>query len=643
MDKLRAYLHEHTNPPVFLVSLLLVVLLVGWGIIAPDHLGQVASATKTWISTYFGWWYLASVTFMLIFVLVLVASPYGRIRLGKDEDRPYWSRWAWFCMLFTAGMGIGLVFFGVAEPIFHFHNEFLTGDQGPSGAALEAMRMTIFHWGFHPWAVYIVLGLSMGYFCFRHDLPIRPASALYPLIGDGIYGWIGHLVDIMAVFGTLFGLATSLGIGATQVNAGLAAVFGMPIGWPWQVMIIATITAVAVTSVMLGVDKGIRRLSVLNMYLAVLLAVVVFVVGPTLFILNFAVQSTGDYIQNIPITSLRTWAFSEKGQSWLDGWTLFYWGWWIAGSPFVGMFIARVSRGRTIREFILGCLFAPVGASIAWFCIFGGSALFYIIEHGNEPLAGAGTVDALFVLLNQLPIPHAVYLTLSMLGIMVVAIFFATSSDSGSLVVDMLTNGGDPHPIWQQRLFWAVTEGAIAAILLIAGSLYALQPVSPPRAEATLSALEASSDALRRARTRLETAEGAAEKTGTLEAMANLREALPEDSAIRRRRQALTAGNTGWARDDELLLALWGAKSALAKAIEAMGETNQAPPVVAEARKKLKSLRETMPKARSEKASLVALQASSILSGADAGRGTRRSATPSQATRRPPWRLRASK
>ncbi len=470
MANVQAYLKEHTNPPVFLVSLLLILLLAGWGVTAPANLGTVAGSVKTWIATYFGWWYLASVLGFLIFAVILMFSPYGRIRIGKDSERPEWSTWAWFSMLFTAGMGIGLVFFGVAEPIFHFQGMPVETD-GQGDAAVRAMHMTIFHWGLHPWAIYIVLGLAMGYFCFRHDLPLRPASAFYPLIGNGIYGWVGHLIDILAVFGTLFGLATSLGLGATQINAGLHAVFGVPEGPASQVAIIAGITAVAVASLMLGLDKGIRRLSVLNMYGAVLLALVVFLAGPTLFILDYMVQATGYYLQHLPWTSLRTFAFSNEGHAWLEDWTLFYWGWWISWSPFVGMFIARVSRGRTIREFILGTLLAPVGASIAWFCIFGGTAIHSLIEGGNQALAAAGKTDAMFILLQQLPLAGMVVTALSVLAILVVAVFFATSSDSGSLVVDMLTNGGDPHPIWQQRMFWAVTEGVVAAVLLVAGAM----------------------------------------------------------------------------------------------------------------------------------------------------------------------------
>ena len=471
MTAITKYLREHTNPPVFLISATLAAVFVAWGVSAPGNLGDVSSAVMAWITTYFGWWYLLCVTGFLIFIFGLLFSPYARIRIGKDNELPEWGRFSWFSMLFTAGMGIGLVFFGVAEPIFHFNGPPGPGiDAGTRAAANEAMHLTYFHWGLHPWAIYLVIGLSLGYFCFRHDLPLRPASAFYPLLGDRIRGGFGDFIDILAVFGTLFGLATSLGLGANQINAGLSSVFGIEQGWRAQVAIIAVITAVAVTSVMLGLAAGVRRLSVINMYGAILLAAVVFVAGPTLFILEYLVQSIGYYVQNVVGSSLQLFAMTDAGREWKGDWTLFYWGWWIAWSPFVGMFIARISRGRTIREFILGCLFAPVGASMAWFAIFGGSAIHAIMEGGNEALAGAGKTDAMFVLMDQLPIVDALATGLSLLAILVVAIFFATSSDSGSLVVDMLTNGGDPNPMWQQRLFWAVLEGVIAAVLLIAGA-----------------------------------------------------------------------------------------------------------------------------------------------------------------------------
>jgi len=470
MELVRSYLKTHTNPPVFLTSAVMVLLFVGWGVLAPGNLGTVANDIMAWISQTFGWWYILSVSGFLIVVLALLVSPYARMRIGKEGDQPEWSTGAWFSMLFTAGMGIGLVFFGVAEPIYHFNGP-PTGEGGTTDAAFTAMSTTFFHWSLHPWAIYIVVGLSMAYFHYRHDLPLRPASAFYPLIGEGIHGWAGHLVDILAVFGTLFGLATSLGLGASQINAGLNQLFGLPVSAAWQVVIIAVVTAVAVGSVMLGLNAGVRRLSVLNMYLAGLLMLLVFLLGPSLFILNFMVGSTGHYLQSLPETSLRLFTFSSEGRDWITGWTLFYWAWWIAWSPFVGMFLARISKGRTIREFVTGCLLAPTGVSIAWFAVFGGSAINLLLNgDGTSPLTDAGTTDAMFLLFEQLVDSPAFAVALSLLGLIVVVLFFATSSDSGSLVVDMLTNGGDPHPIWQQRMFWAILEGMIAAILLMAGA-----------------------------------------------------------------------------------------------------------------------------------------------------------------------------
>jgi choline/glycine/proline betaine transport protein len=465
---LRAYLQKHTNPPVFLISAVIVLAFVSWGVVAPSHLGALAGQANTWITRTFGWWYLLCATLFLVFVILLMVSRWGRIRLGPDDSRPDFSSWAWFSMLFTAGMGIGLVFFGVAEPIFHFNDPPLA-EGGTGEAAIRALGLTLFHWGLHPWAIYIIIGLSLGYFTFRHDLPMRPASALYPLIGRQIYGPVGNVIDILAVFGTLFGLATSLGLGATQINAGLNSIFGLNVSATSQVLIIGVITAVAVTSVMLGIDAGIRRLSVINMYLATSLAVFVFLVGPTLFVLEFMVSGMGHYLQHLPESSFRMYTFSEAGSDWLGSWTLFYWGWWISWSPFVGMFIARVSRGRTIRAFIGGTLLAPVGASVVWFAIFGGSAIHDILQNPGSPLADAGTSDAMFLLLNELPIWQALSTLASLVAVLVVALFFATSSDSGSLVVDMLTNGGDPNPVKAQRLFWAVLEGTVAAVLLTAG------------------------------------------------------------------------------------------------------------------------------------------------------------------------------
>lgn len=465
---MREYLNRHTNPPVFIFSAVVVLAFLAAGVFSPGKMGAAAGAVQGFITTYFGWFYVLSVSFFLIFVVWLMFSRYGRVRLGPDGSSPEYGKWSWFAMLFTAGMGIGLVYYGVAEPMAHFTNP-PVGEGGTDEAAREAMNLTFFHWGLHPWAIYIVLGLSLAYFHFRRNLPLKPAAAFYPLIGDRINGPIGHAIDVLAVFGTLFGLATSLGIGATQIGAGLDTLFGVENTTLLQIVLIAVITAVAVTSVMLGIKRGIRRLALINMWLAIALTAFVFATGPTLFILDSLAPNIGYYLQNLVQTSFRMFNLSQEGSEWQAGWTLFYWGWWISWSPFVGMFIARISRGRTIREFIGGALFAPVGASFIWFTVFGDAAL-YSELFGQGGIADASADSALFVLLGQLDVAGIFSVLASVVGIVVVVLFFATSSDSGSLVVDMLTNGGDPNPIWQQRFFWAVLEGAVAAVLLAAGA-----------------------------------------------------------------------------------------------------------------------------------------------------------------------------
>jgi choline/glycine/proline betaine transport protein len=471
------YLRRHTNPPVFLISGAVILAFVAAGVLFTGATGDVAGAVQSFITTYFGWFYIVAVNVFLIFVVVLMLSRYGRVRLGPDDGQPEFSTWAWFAMLFTAGMGIGLVYFGVAEPVLHFTSPPI-GEGGTEQAAREAMNLTYFHWLLHPWAIYIVFGLSAAYFSFRRGLPFRPAAAFYPFLGDRIHGPIGHLVDILAVFGTIFGLATSLGLGAQQINAGLNTLFGIPNTTGMQIILIAVITGVAAISVVLGIHRGIRRLALINMWLAIGIALLVFLLGPTLFILGTLVSSSGYYLQNIIGTSFNMFTMNDAGSEWQAGWTLFYWGWWISWSPFVGMFIARISRGRTLREFVAGVLLAPVGASAIWFAIFGGSALNYISTGRGGGLAEADSSNALFVLLQQLPIPGIITVLASVVAIVVVVLFFATSSDSGSLVVDILTNGGDPDPLWQSRLFWAILEGAVAAVLLLVGGLAALQTAS---------------------------------------------------------------------------------------------------------------------------------------------------------------------
>jgi choline/glycine/proline betaine transport protein len=471
------YLRRHTNPPVFLISGAVILAFVAAGVLFTGATGDAASGVQSFITTYLGWFYIVAVNVFLIFVVVLMLSRYGRVRLGPDDNQPEFSTWAWFAMLFTAGMGIGLVYFGVAEPVLHFTSPPI-GEGGTEQAAREAMNLTYFHLLLHPWAIYIVFGLSAAYFSFRRGLPFRPAAAFYPFLGERVHGPIGHLVDILAVFGTIFGLATSLGLGAQQINAGLNTLFGVPNTTGMQIILIAVITSVAAISVVLGIHRGIRRLALINMWLAIGIALLVCFLGPTLFILGTLVSSSGYYLQNIIGTSFNMFTMNDAGAEWQAGWTLFYWGWWISWSPFVGMFIARISRGRTLRQFVVGVLLAPVGASAIWFAIFGGSALNYIMTGSGGGLAEADSSNALFVLLQQLPIPGTITVLASVVAIVVVVLFFATSSDSGSLVVDILTNGGDPDPLWQSRLFWAILEGAVAAVLLLVGGLAALQTAS---------------------------------------------------------------------------------------------------------------------------------------------------------------------
>jgi choline/glycine/proline betaine transport protein len=416
---------------------------------------------------------LAVATFV-IFCLGIAFSDHGRIRLGPDDSRPDYSYGSWFAMLFSAGMGIGLMFFGVAEPVTHFANP-PTGEGGTVEAAREAMKITFFHWGIHAWAIYAVIGLALAYYSFRHGLPLTIRSALYPLIGERIYGPIGHAADIFAVLGTMFGVATSLGLGVLQVNAGLAYLFDVPETVGVQMVLIAVITLMATVSVMAGLDAGIKRLSEWNLLLALLLLVFVLVVGPTGFLLTVAVQNTGAYLSEVVNKTFTLYAYEPN--EWIGGWTLFYWSWWIAWSPFVGMFIARVSRGRTIREFVVGVLFVPMGFTFIWLSFFGNSAMELDLGAASGALSAAvqeNLPTALFRFFEYFPLS----LVASLVATVLVVTFFVTSSDSGSLVIDIITSGGsDDNPVWQ-RTFWALLEGLVAAALLLAGGLTALQTAS---------------------------------------------------------------------------------------------------------------------------------------------------------------------
>jgi choline/glycine/proline betaine transport protein len=458
------------NPPVFFTSAAVVVACAVLGAVFAGQAERLLAQLQEAITEDFGWFYIASVAGFLIFSLFLVFSRYGDVKLGPDDSEPEYGGLSWFAMLFSAGMGIGLMFFGVAEPIQHYANP-PTGEGGTLAAARQAMVLTFFHWGLHAWAIYVVVGLALAYFAFRHGLPLTLRSALHPLIGDRIQGPIGHAVDTFAVFGTMFGVATSLGLGAMQVNAGAAHLFGWPTSIPMQLVLIAAITGLATLSVALGLDRGIRRLSELNVVLAILLLLFVLVSGPTLFLLRALVQNIGAYLSNIVPLTFRLYAYDPN--PWLGEWTLFYWSWWIAWSPFVGMFIARISRGRTIRQFVSGVLLVPVLFTFLWMTVFGNTALWQQSE-GVVPLielVGGNLPVALFASLEGLPWSTIT----SAIATLLVVTFFVTSADSGALVIDMITSGrATGSPVWQ-RIFWAVAAGAIAAVLLISGGLNALQ------------------------------------------------------------------------------------------------------------------------------------------------------------------------
>ncbi len=459
------------NPPVFYGSAALITALVLFASIFPvtaqDFFGQLQS----WILENVSWFYILAVAIILLSTIFLAASRYGDIKLGPDHSEPDYKNITWFAMLFSAGMGIGLMFFGVAEPVMHFIAP-PVGDPNTVEAAREAMKLTFFHWGLHAWAVYAIVALILPFFSYRHGLPLTLRSALYPLIGERIYGPIGHAVDIFAIIGTVFGIATSLGYGVLQINSGFNYLFDLPISTNIQVVLIIGITALATLSVATGLDKGIRRLSELNLLLAVILLTLVLVLGPTALLLKSFVQNTGGYLSDIVNKTFNLYAYDPT--DWLGGWTLLYWGWWMSWSPFVGMFIARVSRGRTIRQFVTGVLLVPTGFTLIWMTVFGNSAINLIMNKGLTSLADTVSADsslALFAFLEHFPFSSL----LSMVAVFMVILFFVTSADSGSLVIDMLASGGKTQtPLWQ-RVFWASSTGIVAITLLLSGGLGALQ------------------------------------------------------------------------------------------------------------------------------------------------------------------------
>ncbi len=473
---------------VFIISAATVVLFVVLTLALQAEVEPLFNAIRNWLTGHLAWLFMSVANVFVVLCLALIVSPLGKVRIGGREAKPDYTYVGWFSMLFAAGMGIGLMFYGVAEPMSHYSAAMdgvsvdaagvrtdwapLGGAQGDMKASADlAMAATIFHWGLHPWAIYAIVALSLALFSYNKGLPLSIRSIFYPLLGERVWGWPGHIIDILAVFATLFGLATSLGIGAEQAAAGIEYLFGIKSSNLSKVVLIVGITLIALWSVLAGLDKGVKLLSQINMGLALLLLVFIIVVGPTVAIFTGFFHNLVNYVEYLPALSN---PFGRTDTEFTQGWTAFYWAWWISWSPFVGMFIARVSRGRTVREFLISVLLVPTLVSVLWMTTFGGTAIDQATLQGVVSVKDAVLELKLFAMLGELPLKEIT----SFLGIVLVIVFFITSSDSGSLVIDTITAGGKVNAPVPQRVFWAVIEGVIAIALLLGGGLVALQAMA---------------------------------------------------------------------------------------------------------------------------------------------------------------------
>ncbi|MEL7049477.1 MAG: BCCT family transporter, partial [Pseudomonadota bacterium] len=458
--------------PVFFISASLIVAFVGITLAMPETSATFFGDLRKFLTSQFDWLFLLSANVFVVFALVLIVMPVGGVRLGGEDATPDFSFFGWLAMLFAAGMGIGLMFFGVLEPVAHFQKPPLgVSADAVDEARAAAMAATIFHWGLHPWAIFGVVALSLAFFSYNRGLPLTIRSVFYPIFGERVWGPLGHAIDTLAVFATLFGLATSLGYGSEQALAGLNYLFGIPNTDLSRVLLISGITGLATISVMAGLDAGVRRLSEINISIAFCLLLFVFFAGPTWDVIEIVGESAVSYVSYLPALSSPI----DRQPAFVHDWTTFYWAWWISWSPFVGMFIARVSRGRTVRELLICVLIVPTLVSIFWMSVFGGTALVQLTQQGYQGVAETVTnwspELSLFKMLEPLPYSNI----LSLIGIILVLVFFVTSSDSGSLVVDTITAGGKLDPPVPQRVFWAVFEGLVAIALMLGGGLASLQ------------------------------------------------------------------------------------------------------------------------------------------------------------------------
>ena len=464
------------NKTVFFTASGLIVLVTAMGAIWSVQAQDLFKHVQHGLVSNVGWFYITFVAFSLFFSVWLMFSRFGDIKLGPDHSSPEYGNFTWIAMLFSAGMGIGLLFFGVSEPVMHYLSPpHVSTDHAEN--AQEALKISFFHWGLHAWSIYAVFAAMLGYMSYRKGLPLLPRSLLYPVLKEKIYAWPGHLVDIFSILSTLFGVATSLGFGSSQINAGLNLLFGLEQSKQMGVLIILVITALATFSVVSGLDKGLKKLSQVNVLLAILLLMILLLLGNTNHLMQAYVQNTGAYLSDIIYKSFNLYAY-EKREEWIGGWTLLYWGWWVSWAPFVGLFIARISKGRTLREFISGVLILPSAFTFLWFTVFGNSALDFIKEAGDQSAFAAMVMQdvsvALFQFLTFFPFSEV----LSVLALILVFTFFISSSDSGSYVIDTLASGGALHPPVWQRVYWALLEGAVAIVLILVGGLEALQTMT---------------------------------------------------------------------------------------------------------------------------------------------------------------------
>jgi len=472
---------------VFGVSALLIIIFVVLTMAFQTQAEPMFSSLRGWLTSSLDWFFITAGNIFVVVCLAIAVSPLGRVRIGGTEATPDYSYAGWFSMLFAAGMGIGLMFYGVSEPLSHFSSSLagtsmengvrtdwapLGGASGDDAAATKlAMAATIYHWALHPWAIYAVLALGLAIFSFNKGLPLTIRSVFYPLLGERIWGWPGHLIDILAVLATMFGLATSLGFGSAQAAAGLHFLFGVPLGDGVQILLVIGITAIALISVLAGLEAGVKRLSEINMILAGILVLFVISVGPTLVIVSGFFDNLLSYIEYLPALGN---PIDREDANFSQGWTAFYWAWWISWSPFVGMFIARVSRGRSVREFIVSVLIVPSLACIMWMTVFGETAIFQVVNDGYKAVTDADLPLQIFYMLEALPL-HSIT---SFVAIILVVVFFVTSSDSGSLVIDVIASGGKVESPAPQRVFWCTFEGLVAIALILGGGAVALQAMA---------------------------------------------------------------------------------------------------------------------------------------------------------------------